>query len=175
MRVCTNCGRAYSRRDSYCPYCGRTPHRFGRICAKGHPNPHDATFCATCGSQYLSELAPPVTIWRRMLLVLFIMTSVASLWFILPALLSGAVQAISGIMAYLSNILLLGAICFFAPFLITLFLPKHIGKYIRKVLFGLMRYSLRLIWFAITSLWRIGAYLLSSLAGNMGVLHRQRR
>lgn len=175
MRICTNCGRAYSRRDSYCPYCGRTPHRFGRICSKGHINPHDATFCATCGSQYLSELAPPVTIWRRIFFALLILAVAASLWFIFPVLLSGVVRGMSAVIGYLSNILILGAICFCASILITLFLPKHIGKYIRKVLFGLVRCTLKLIWFAITSLWRIAAYLLSSLAGNMGVLHRQRR
>jgi len=174
IRICTNCGRAFSRRDLYCPYCGRTPYRFGRICPKGHHNPHNALFCATCRSQNLSELAPPVPLWRRLLVVFLIMGPLTSLWFLLPILLSGALHMIAGIIRGSSHIIFLAAVYLLIPFAITLFLPKHIGKYIRKVLFTLIRYSLRLLWFVITAMWRILAYFVSLVGGNVRGLQRGR-
>lgn len=173
MRICTNCGRAYSRRDLYCPYCGRTPYRFGRVCAKGHHNPHDAVFCATCGSQNLSELAPPVPFWRRLLVISLIVGLLALLWFLFPVFLSGILHVVSGMLRRFSHIICLAAVCFFMPFAVTLFLPKHIGKYTRKVLFSVVRYSLRITWFAIAVLWRIVAYFLSLVSGHH--LQKQRR
>lgn len=165
MRICTNCGRAYSRRDLYCPYCGRTPHRLGRVCPSGHHNPHDATFCAVCGSQRLSELAPSVPLWRRLILIFLIFGLIASLWFAFPILAPGALRLLSGMTRSLVHFLFLPAVCLCIPFAITLFLPKHVGKYIRKVLFTLIRCCFRLTWLAITCLWRIAAYFLSMIGG----------
>ena len=175
MRICTSCGRAYSRRDLYCPYCGRTPHRLGRVCPRGHHNPHDATFCATCGSEDLSLLAPPVPLWRRLLVISVIIGLLAALWFIFPVFLSGFLHLIAGLIRRLSAILLFFAMCFFVPFIVSLFLPKHMGKYLRKVLFGLVRYCLRCARWAITSVWRIVAYFASLGSSNTGGVQRRRR
>ena len=168
MRICTNCGRAYSRKDTYCPYCGRTPHRLGRVCPRGHINPHDATFCAVCGSQELSELAPPAPLWRRLLVIFIIAGILVVLWFIFPLFLSGVLHLIGRVIMRLSHVLLLAAMVFFIPFAVSLFLPKHTGKYLRKVLFGMVRFCLRCMWLAVTSVWRIVAYLASLGSRNMG-------
>ena len=175
MRICTNCGRAYSRRDLYCPYCGRTPHRLGRVCEKGHHNPHDAAFCAVCGSQNLSELAPPVPLWRRLLLISCIIGALAIIWFIFPVLLSSVLRLIAMMIRSSLRVVCIAGIYLLIPFAVTLFLPKHIGKYIRKVLFTLMRFCMRLICLAITSLWRIVAYFASWASGTGASSQRGRR
>ena len=61
------------------------------------------------------------------------------------------------------------------PFAVTLFLPKHIGKYIRKLLFTLLRYCLKLAWLTVASLWRVMVYFISLLSGSVRVLQRGRR
>ena len=175
MRICTNCGRAYSRRDLYCPYCGRTPHRLGRVCVKGHHNPHDAAFCAVCGSDNLSELAPPVPIWRRLLLIFCIVGALATLWLIFPVMLSSVLRLMAMMIGRSFRVIFLAGIYLLIPFAVTLFLPKHIGKYIRKVLFTLIRCCLRLTWLAITSLWRIVAYFASWASGTVTSSQRGRR
>jgi hypothetical protein len=60
MKRCNNCFRYALGDPPYCTYCGRTYDK--RICSKGHVLGRNAQFCPTCGSNDMSEPAPPETL-----------------------------------------------------------------------------------------------------------------
>ena len=166
MRICTNCKRAYSRENLYCPYCGMTRYRMGRVCNRGHSNPRDATFCGTCGSQNMSNTAPPPSIWFRLILLILIIGIPALIIRIMyPSLKSYSYHLLLSLQYHAMNILIPAFIFVLLFFGITLLLPKHIGKYIRKVFFSLVRFFFKLLVVIMRILWKITVSILYSLLG----------
>ena len=159
MRICTNCRRAYSRDNTFCPYCGMSHHSIGRVCHRGHSNPRDAIFCATCGSHELSQMAPAPPLWRRLLMPTAIIAVVSVIWFLLSMIISHSHGILSALYMQLMNLLIPAGFFVLIFFGITLLLPKHMGKYLRKVFFSLVRYAFRLIGMLATMLWRILSHL----------------
>lgn len=154
MRICTNCGKAYSRDNTFCPYCGMTPYSTGRVCPRGHPNPRDAIFCATCGSPDLSEMAPPPPLWRRLVLLSAILGGIAlAIWLLTSVAIPNTSRFLSAQYLRLKDTLMPVIVFILIIFGVTLFLPKHMGQYTRKVMFSLVRYSFRLIIRAVTVIW----------------------
>jgi len=166
MRICTNCGKAYSRENIYCPYCGMTHHSIGRVCPRGHRNPRDAVFCVICGSQDLSEMAPPPPIWRRILTIVGILGGIAlAIWLLCSVIIPHSSHFLSALYAQSISLLMpiIVLLVFFFGF--TLFLPKHIGKYLRKVFFSLVRAGFKVIINIIVFLWRAIVLVISSSLG----------
>lgn len=175
MRICTNCKMAYSRANLFCPYCGMTRYRMGRVCNRGHSNPRDATFCGTCGSQQLSDVAPPPSIWFRLTMaVLIIGVPALVIHIIYLSLTSYFSHLLLSLQYRIMNLLIPGIIFILLFFGITLLLPKHMGKYVRKVFFSMVRFSIRLMSSITKLLWIITAALISSLLGRRNA-NRQRR
>ena len=175
MRICTNCKRAYSRENLFCPYCGMTRYRMGRVCNRGHSNPRDATFCGTCGSQEMSDVAPPPSILFRLgMVVLIIGVPALIIWAISPSLTFYFSRLLLSLKYRVMDILIPGIFFTILLFGISLLLPKHMGKYVRKVFFSMVRYFLRLISGITRLLWIITAALISSLLGRRNT-NRQRR
>lgn len=159
MRICTNCRRAYSRDNTFCPYCGMSHHSIGRVCRRGHSNPRDAVFCATCGSHELSQMAPAPPLWRRLLMPIAIIAVVSVIWLLFSVIISHSHGILSALYMQSMNLLIPAGFFVLIFFGITLLLPKHMGKYLRKVFFSLVRYAFRLIGMFAAMLWRILSHL----------------
>jgi len=136
MRICTNCGKAYSRDNIYCPYCGMTHHSLGRVCPRGHRNPRDAVFCAVCGSQDLSQMAPPPPIWKRLLTLAGIFGGIALvIWLLCSAVIPHTSNFLSALFAQSLSLLMPIFIILILFFGFTLLLPKHMGSiYVKSFL-----------------------------------------
>jgi len=131
IRICTNCGRAFSRKNLYCPYCGMTPYNLGRICPRGHVNPREATFCGICGSEDLSQVAPRPPFWRKLVVVLLLMPIIGLLCLLLASLFSSIPAILSYALGRISHVFWSLAIYFVIALIIYSFLPKGIRKKIR--------------------------------------------
>jgi len=154
--------------------CSALP-RMGRVCNRGHSNPRDATFCGTCGSQEMSDVAhPPSILFRLGMVVLIIGVPALIIWAISPSLTSYFSKLLLSLKYRVMDILIPGIFFTILLFGISLLLPKHMGKYVRKVFFSMVRYSLRLISGITRLLWIITAALVSSLLGRRNT-NRQRR
>jgi RNA polymerase subunit RPABC4/transcription elongation factor Spt4 len=176
MRICTNCGKAYSRENVYCPYCGMTHHSLGRVCPRGHRNPRDAVFCAICGSQDLSQMASPPPIWQRLLTLVGILGGIALvIWLLCSAVIPHASHFLSALYIQSLNLLMPLIIILVLFFGFTLLLPKHMGKYIRKVLFSLVRNTFKVIINIVIYLWRMIASLTLSSLGRYNANSRRNR
>jgi hypothetical protein len=64
MKRCNYCFRYALDQPTFCPYCGRSYDV--RLCPRGHVNPRNVQFCATCGSDELSTPAPPESLLGRL-------------------------------------------------------------------------------------------------------------
>ena len=57
MKYCNHCFRFAVGQPPYCTSCGRS---YGvRLCKRGHVNSRSSQFCFQCGSDDLSQAAPP--------------------------------------------------------------------------------------------------------------------
>jgi hypothetical protein len=174
MRICTNCRGAYSRDNTFCPFCRMSHHSIGRVCPRGHSNPRDAIFCATCGSYELSQMAPPPPILRRIFLPAFIIGGIVLVvWFLVSVVVPHSAGIFSVVFMWAMDLLLPVFALILVFFAITLLLPKHIGKYLRKVMFTLGRYSFRLIGLGLMTCWRLLAYLASYILARRNPDHRR--
>lgn len=157
MRICTFCHRASLSSDLYCPYCGKTPYRTGRVCERGHRNPVEATYCTVCGSTNLSKVAPPVPLWWY-LAGIVIGTGLLFLgWMILkkvlPILFLGVMKGILGV---LIPFIVLASILF----IVSLFLPKKAGRRARGGMGAVVLSMLKVIWWVVQGLGEIVLYLI---------------
>ena len=176
MRICTNCKRAYSGANTFCPHCGMTRYALGRVCNRGHSNPRDATFCGTCGSQEMSNVAPPPLIWLRLILVILAISIPALIiWIIHSHLISYFSNLLLSLKYRIMDILIPGIIFILLLFGVSLLLPKHIGKYIRKVFFSFVRFLFRIAAGFLRLLWIISSSIISSLLGKRNVNGQRRR
>jgi hypothetical protein len=64
MKYCTQCFRFVVGQPPYCTYCGRS--YSVRLCKRGHVNSRFAQFCFQCGSDDLSQPAPPERFLSKM-------------------------------------------------------------------------------------------------------------
>jgi len=132
-------------------------------------------FCATCGSHELSQMAPPPPLWRRLFIpVIIIGTAVMAIWFLFSVIISHSHGILSVLYVRTMDFIIPAGFFVLIFFGITLLLPKHMGKYLRKVFFSLVRYALRLIAVFARMLWRIISYLVLSLLGRRNANSRQR-
>ena len=163
MRICTNCFRASLSRDTYCPYCGRTPYSMGRICERGHSNPVQASFCGTCGSSNLSEPAPPAPVWWYLVGIVVIVALLFLGWIILSR---GVPMVFSSVLEGIYSLLMPFILLIMIFVLITLFLPKRTGRNARGGLFSILRFCFKGGLRVISSILRMGIRLLSSSRGS---------
>lgn len=157
MRICTYCHRASLSSDVYCPYCGRTPYRIGRVCERGHRNPVEATYCTICGSTNLSRQAPPVPIWWYLIGLIIGSGGLFLGWVILkkvlPILFLGIIEGILGVL-----IPFIGFAFIF--FIITLFLPEKAGRRARGGFGAVVISMFRIVWWFVRGIGNIGVCLI---------------
>lgn len=132
---CAYCSRWSPSKDAYCTSCGRSG--LGRLCRKCKtPISGNASFCSACGGDRFIESAVKRFAIPRPVRLVAVITVGLVLWLLLPPLL----RLLWTVLVWLWEYVLGLAMVVFVLWVMTGFLPRPAGQWVRRGAWAGMRF-----------------------------------